>query len=84
MEFSTLLIFNAEILIYQSKVSLDKNSLFGNIPHLNDPVLRKMLISSCLGTKILPSILVHDLPSTEIRILYLKLVFRILYLKLVF
>ena len=61
------------MLIYKSKVNLDEKILFGNIPHLTDPEIWKMLVNSMFGNKISHSILVHDLPSIEIRILYLKL-----------
>ena len=58
--------------IYQSKVNLGEKILFGSIPHLTDPEIRKMPVKACFGTKILHSILVHDLPCIEIRIRHLK------------
>ena len=61
------------MVIYQSKVNLDEKILFGSIPHLTDPKIRKMLEKGMLGTKIPHSILVHDLPSIEIGIHHLKL-----------
>ena len=61
------------MLIYQSKVNLGENILFGNMPHLIDPEIRKMPVNGMLETKVLNSILVHDLPSIEIQSLHLKL-----------
>ena len=67
------LIFKTEMFIYQSEVNLDEKILFASIPHPTDPEIRKMLVKGMLGTKIPHSILVHDLPSIEIGIQYLKL-----------
>ena len=33
-----------EMFIYQSKVNLDEKILFGSIPHLTDPEIRKMVV----------------------------------------
>ena len=52
---------------------LDKKILFGSIPHLTHPEIRKMLVEGMFGNKIPHSILIHDLLSIEIRIQYLKL-----------
>ena len=62
-----------EMLIYQSRVNLDGKILFGNIPHLIDPEIRNCWYRAYLGTKIPHSILLYNLPSIEIQILYLKL-----------
>ena len=59
-----------EILIYHSKTNLDEKILFGNIPNLIDPEIRKMLVKVMLGNNFSHSILVHDLPSIEIRVYY--------------
>ena len=59
--------------MYQSKVNLDEKILFGSIPHLTDPEIRKMLVKGMFGNKIPHSLLVHDLPSIEIQIQNLKL-----------
>ena len=61
-------IFVAGMLVYRSGVSLDKKILFGNVHHLTDQEIRKML-----GTNIPRSILVHDLPSIETRNVHLYL-----------
>ena len=37
--------------IYQSKVNLDEKILFGSIPHLTDPEIRKMLVKAMFGNK---------------------------------
>ena len=50
--------------VYQSKVNLDEKILFGSIPHLTDPEIRKMLVKDMHGNN--NSILVHDLPTIEI------------------
>ena len=44
-------IFKTEIFICQSKVNLDEKILFGTIPHLTDPEIRKMLVKSMFGNK---------------------------------
>ena len=59
--------------IYQSKANLDEKILFGNIPHLTSPEIRKMLVKGMFETTVPHSILVHNLPSIEIQIPYLKL-----------
>ena len=59
--------------IYQSKVNLDEKILFGSIPHLTDPEIKKMLAKGTFGNEISHSIVVYDLPSTEIGIQHLKL-----------
>ena len=56
-----------------SKVNLDEKILFGSIPHLTDPEIRKMLLKSMFGKKIPHSILVHDLNCIEIHTKHLKL-----------
>ena len=43
-------IFKTEIFICQSKVNLDKK-MFGSIPHLTDPEIRKMLVKGMFGNK---------------------------------
>ena len=45
------LIFKTEMFIYQSKVNLDEKILFGSIPHLTDPKIRKMLLKGMFGNK---------------------------------
>ena len=35
--------------IYQSKVNLDEKILFGSIPHLTDPEIKKMLVNGMYG-----------------------------------
>ena len=42
-------IFQTEMLLYQSKVNLDEKILFGSIPHLIDPEIRKMLVKGMSG-----------------------------------
>ena len=37
-------IFKTEIFIYLLRVNLDEKILFGSIPHLTDPEIRKMLV----------------------------------------
>ena len=59
-------IFKTDWFIYQSKVNLDEKILFGSIPHLTDPEIRKMLVKGLFGNYNSTSILVHDLPSIEI------------------
>ena len=59
--------------IYQSKVNLDDKIFFGNIHHLTDPEIRKMLVKGIIGNKIPHSIVVHDLHSIETGIQRLKL-----------
>ena len=44
-------IFKTKVLIYQSKVNLDEKILFGSIPHLRDPEIRKMLVKGMFGNK---------------------------------
>ena len=44
-------IFNTEMFIHQSKFNLNEEILFGNIPHLMDPEIRKMLVKGMLGNK---------------------------------
>ena len=44
-------IFKNELFIYQSKVNLDEKILFGSIPHLTDPEIRKMLVKGMFGNK---------------------------------
>ena len=44
-------IFKTEMFIYQSKVNLDEKNLFGNIPHLTDPEIRKILLKGMFGNK---------------------------------
>ena len=44
-------IFKTEMFIYQSKVNLGEKNLFGSIPHLTDPEIRKMLIKGMFGNK---------------------------------
>ena len=66
-------VFKTEMLIYQSKANLDEKILFDKSTHHLDPEIRKMLVNGMLWNKVPHSILVHDLPSIEIRILFLKL-----------
>ena len=62
------------MLICQSKVNLDEKILFGDTLLLTGPEIRKNAgEEACQGTKIPHSIVIHDLPSIEIRILFLKL-----------
>ena len=42
-------IFKTEMFIYQSKVNLDGKILFGSIPRLTDPEIRKMLVKGMFG-----------------------------------
>ena len=44
-------ILETKILIYQSKANLDVKSLFGNITHLVDPEIRKMLEKGLIGSQ---------------------------------
>ena len=44
-------IFKTGMLIYQSKVNLDEKILFGSIPHLVDPKIRKILVQGMFGNK---------------------------------
>ena len=44
-------IFKIEMFIYQPKVNLDEKILFGSIPHLTDPEIRKMLAKGMFGNK---------------------------------
>ena len=44
-------IFKFEMIIGQSKVNLDEKILFGSIPHLTDPEIRKMLVKGMFGNK---------------------------------
>ena len=44
-------IFKAEMFIYQSKVNLDEKSLFGSIPNLTVPEIRKTLAKGMFGNK---------------------------------
>ena len=44
-------IFKTEMFINQSKANLDMTILFGSIPHLTNPEIRKMLVKSMLGNK---------------------------------
>ena len=44
-------IFKTEMFIHQSKINLDENILFGSIPHLTDPEIRKMLVKDMFGNK---------------------------------
>ena len=44
-------IFKTKMLIYQSRVNLDEKVLFGNISHLIDPGIRKMLVKGMFGNK---------------------------------
>ena len=44
-------IFKTEMFIYQSKVNLGEKNLFGSIPHLTDPEIRKMLVKGMFGNK---------------------------------
>ena len=44
-------IFKTEMFIYQSKVNLDEKILFGSIPHLADPEIRKMLVKGMFWNK---------------------------------
>ena len=48
---SVRLKFNTEMLIYHSKVNLDEKILFGNIPHLVDPEIGKMLVKGMFRIK---------------------------------
>ena len=48
---SMLLIFKIEMFIHQSKVNLDERILFGSIPRLIDPEIRKMLVEGMVGNK---------------------------------
>ena len=43
--------FKTEMLIYQSEANLDEKTPFGNIPHLIDPEVRKMLVQGMFGNK---------------------------------
>ena len=43
--------FETKMLIYQSKANLDGKIFFGNITHLMDPKIRKMLEKGLLGHK---------------------------------
>ena len=61
-------IFKTEMLIDQSKASLDEKSLFGTIKHHLDPEIRKMLVNGKFGTWNPHSILVHNLLAIEIKI----------------
>ena len=70
---SMSLIYKTEMFIYQSKVSLDEKILFGSIPHLTDPEIRKRLVKGMFGNKNSHSILVHHLTSIEIGIQHRKL-----------
>ena len=44
-------ILKTEMFIYQSKINLDEKILFGSIPHLTDPEIRKMLVKGMFGNK---------------------------------
>ena len=44
-------IFKTEMLICQSKANLDEKILFGKMPHLIDPEIRKMLVQGIFGNK---------------------------------
>ena len=44
-------IFKTKLLIYQSKVNIDEKILSGNIPHLIDPEIRKMLVKGKFRNK---------------------------------
>ena len=44
-------IFEAKILIYQSKANLDETILFGNITNLIDPEIRKMMEKGLFGNQ---------------------------------
>ena len=59
--------------IYQSKVNLDENIEFGNIPHLTDTEIRKMLAKDMFGNKNSTFHSGPNLPSIEIRIQRLKI-----------
>ena len=61
------------MLTYQAKANLDENILFGKIIHHLDLEIRKMLERACLGTRIPHSILVNNLLTIEIKILFLTL-----------
>ena len=57
-----------KMFIYQSKANLDVESLFGNITHLVDPEVRKMLERGLFGNQDSTFILVRDLLAIEIKI----------------
>ena len=44
-------ILKTEMFIYQSTVNLDEKILFGRIPHLTDPEIRKMMVMGMFGNK---------------------------------
>ena len=44
-------IFKTEMFICQSKINLDESISFGNIPHLTDLEVRKMLVQGMLRHK---------------------------------
>ena len=45
------IIFKTEMLIYLSKANLDGEILFGNMLHLTDHKIRKMLVQGMFGNK---------------------------------
>ena len=44
-------IFKTEMFIYQSKVKLDEKISFGNIPHLINQEIRKLLVNGKFGNE---------------------------------
>ena len=66
-------IFKTEVLIYQSKGDLHEKILFDKVARHLEPEIRKCLKGACLGTKIPNTILVHNLLTIEVKVLFLKL-----------
>ena len=59
--------FKTRMLIDQSKAKLDEKIFFGDITHLLEPSIRRMLISGLyVGTRISHCILVHNLLATDL------------------